>query len=113
MYALAKFQSDNPITLGVRILQNANNKKIDLYSKHWENKLQALTKADVTYERNVTQSCNLHHHVCHEEGHLLLGKFFPASLSFTMYRDEICEEKSIAYNSFDMMETNSRNSSIL
>jgi len=31
-------------------LQNGNNKKIDLYSNHSENKLQALTKPDVTYE---------------------------------------------------------------
>jgi len=39
--------------------QSGNSKKIDFYKKHWENKIQVLTKADVTYERNVTQSCNL------------------------------------------------------
>jgi len=81
-----------PITLGAMVLQSSNNKKIDLNSKHWENKLQALTKADVTYERKVTQSCNLYHRVCHEQGNLLLGKFSPVSPSFTMHRDEICEE---------------------
>jgi len=102
MYALAKFQPDMPIALRVMALQSGNNKKINLYSKHWENKLQALTKTDVTYEWNVARSCNLHHHVCHEQGHLLLGKFFPVSFSFTMHREKICEENSIAYDSFNM-----------
>jgi len=36
-------------------LQSGSNKKIDLYSKLWENKLQAFTKADVIYKCNVTQ----------------------------------------------------------
>jgi len=54
MYALTKFQPDMPITLGVMALQSGNNKKIDLYSKHWENKLQALTKTAVVYEWKVT-----------------------------------------------------------
>jgi len=84
-------------------LQNGNNKKIDLYSKYWENKLQALIKTDITYEWNVTQSFNLHYRICHEEGNLLLGKFFSVTPSFTMHRDEICEEKSIVHNSFNMM----------
>jgi len=44
MYTLVKFQPDMPIILGVMALQSGNNKKIDLYSKHWEYKLQALTK---------------------------------------------------------------------
>jgi len=47
-YALAKFQSSMPIILGVTVLQSGNSKKINLYSKHWENKLQVLTKMDVT-----------------------------------------------------------------
>jgi len=55
MYAVAKFQPDMPIALGVMVLQGIT---IDLYSKHLENKLQVLTKIDVTYERNVTHSCN-------------------------------------------------------
>ena len=46
-------------------LKSANSKKIDLYSKHWDDKLQALTKTDATYEWNVTQSSNLHHRVLH------------------------------------------------
>jgi len=91
------------ITLGVMALQSSNNKKIDLYRKHWENKLQVLTKMGKTYEWNVTQSCNLHYRVSHEQGHLLLDTFFPVLPSFNMYKDEICEEKSIAYNTFNMM----------
>jgi len=75
MYALAKFQPDMSVTLGVMALQSDNNKKINLYSKHWENELQERAKAKVTYEWNVTQSCSLHHCVCHEQGHLLLGKY--------------------------------------
>jgi len=79
MYALAKF--DMPITFRVMAQhQSSNNKKINLFRKHLENKLQVLTKADITYEQNVTWSCNLHHCVCHEHGHLLLGKFFPIVL---------------------------------
>ena len=40
---------------------------IDLYSKHWENELQALiTKILITYEWSITQSYNLHHRVHHE-----------------------------------------------
>jgi len=66
MYVLAKFQPDTPITFRVMALQSSNNKMINLYSKHWENKLQALTKMFVTYKWNVTQSCNLHHHISHE-----------------------------------------------
>jgi len=134
MYSQAKFQPDMPIIFGVMALQRGNNKKIYLYSKHWENKLQALTKTDVTYEWNITGSCNLHHRVYHEQCHCtnttidcdiqcLLGplptlrsywhsdilkgiyywvSFFPISSSFTMYRDKICEEKSIMYDSFNI-----------
>jgi len=80
MYALAKFQTDMPIILGVMALQSGNNKKMDLYSKHWENKLQTLTKMDITYEWNVTWSCNLHDPVRHEQARVsILGTFFPPS----------------------------------
>ena len=51
MYPLAKFQLHLLITLGVTALQSSNNRKIDLYSKYRENKLQALTKTAVTYQR--------------------------------------------------------------
>jgi len=77
MYALTKFQLDMPLALGVMALQSGIIKKIDLYSNHWENKLQVLTKMDATYEWNVTRSFNLHHRVRHEQGHLFAGKVFP------------------------------------
>ena len=50
-YPPAKFQLHLLITLGVTALQSSNNRKIDLYSKYRENKLQALTKTAVTYQR--------------------------------------------------------------
>ena len=56
MDALAKFQPDTAITLGVTVLQSSNNRKINLYSKYRKNNLQALTKMVVTCEQNDTQS---------------------------------------------------------
>ena len=50
MYLLAKFQLSILKAFDVTAVQSSNNRKIDLYSKYWENKLQALTKTDVTYE---------------------------------------------------------------
>ena len=47
VYPLAKCQPHMPITSAVTALQSSNNRKINLYSKHRENKLQALTKAVV------------------------------------------------------------------
>ena len=66
MHAQAKFQPCMPTTFGVTALQSSSNRKIDLYSKYWENKLQVLTKTTVTYKCNAVQSCNFHHHVRHE-----------------------------------------------
>ena len=66
VYALAKFQPCMPTTFGVTALQSSSNRKIDLYSKYWENILQLLTKTIVTYKRNAVQSCNLRHRVRHE-----------------------------------------------
>jgi len=54
MYALAKFQPDMLITFRVMTLQSSNSKMIDLYSLHWKNKLQGVTKMLVTYKWNVT-----------------------------------------------------------
>ena len=48
MYVLAKFQLHILKAFKVTALQS--NRKIDLYSKHGENKLQALPKTDVTYK---------------------------------------------------------------
>ena len=65
-YALAMFQPCMPTTFGVTALQSSSNRKIDLYSKYWENIIQLLTKTIVTYKRNAVQSCNLRHRVRHE-----------------------------------------------
>ena len=59
---LAKFQLRILKAFKVTALQSSNNRKIDLYSKYSENKLQALTKMDVTYEWSDVQIRNLHHH---------------------------------------------------
>ena len=50
----------------VTALRSSNNRKINLHSKYWENKLQMLTKMAVTYKHKAVQHCNLHHCVCHE-----------------------------------------------
>jgi len=51
VYSLARLQLHIPITLGVTALWSSSNRKINLYSRYWENKLQALTKTMVTYEQ--------------------------------------------------------------
>ena len=63
VYPLAKFQPHTPITLGVTALQSSNNRKINLYSKYRENKLQAPTKRIVTYQRIEVRSYNFHLHM--------------------------------------------------
>ena len=65
MYVLAKFQLRILKAFEVTALQSSSNRKIDLYSKHWENKLQALTKTNVTYEWSEAWTQILHHRVCH------------------------------------------------
>ena len=48
MYLLAKFQLCILKTFEVTALQSSINRKINLYSKYKENKLQALNKTDLT-----------------------------------------------------------------
>ena len=62
-----------PNTFGVTPLQSSSTRKIDWYSKHWENKLQALSKT-VVY--NAVHTRNLYHCVCYEPRNGLLGKVF-------------------------------------
>ena len=50
VYVLAKFQCHVPRTFEVTALQDGSNRKIALYSKYRENKLQPLTKTDVSYK---------------------------------------------------------------
>ena len=91
------------IALGVTALQSSNNRKIDLYSKYREDKLQAPTKMFVTYQRIEVRSYNFRHLVRHEQGNQLLGRCFPYSPFFTAYKDGICEEKLLMYDRFDVM----------
>jgi len=66
MYVLTKFQPYIPENFEFTALQSSGNRKIDLYTKYRENKLQALTKMDVTYKWSKVKAWNLHHCVCHE-----------------------------------------------
>ena len=74
-----------------------------MYSKHRENKLLALTKVGVTYERNDVQTLNLHHCGHHELKNRLLGKLFNLLPYITTNKVEIHEETLIANNRFDIM----------
>ena len=98
VYPLEKFQPHMPITLGVTALQSSNNRKIDLYRKYRENKIQAPTKTVVI----EVQSYNFYHRVRHEQGNQLLGKFFLYSPFITAYKSKIRLEKLIVYDRFDV-----------
>ena len=93
MYLLAKVQLHVPIALGVTALQSSSNRKIDMYSKYRENKLQALTKMVVTYQRIGVRSYNFHHRVRHEQGNQLLGTF-----PFTHHSSLHTKAKSVKKN---------------
>ena len=102
MYLLVKFQLRILKAFQVAALQSSSNRKIDLYSKYRENKLQALIKMDVTYEWSEAQTRNLLHRVCHELRNGLLGKLFPLLLCITTKEVEMHEETLIASNRFDI-----------
>jgi len=52
-------------------LQSGNSKRRSICTASIEkNKLQALTKMDVTYKWNVAQSCNFYHRICYEQGQI-------------------------------------------
>ena len=103
MYLLVKFQLRILKAFEVTALQSSSNKKIDLYSKYRENKLQVFTKTDVTYEWSKAQTQDLHHPVRHELRNGLLGKLFPLLLCITTNKVKIHEETLIAGNHFDVM----------
>ena len=63
---LAKFQLHILKAFEVTPYKVTATQNIDLYSKHRENKLQALTKMDVTYKWSEVGTRILHHHVCNE-----------------------------------------------
>ena len=103
MYLLAKFQLHILKASEVTALQSSSNRKIDLYSKHRENKLQALPKTDVTYKWSEVGTRILHHHVRHELRNGSLGKLFLLLSCITTNKVEIHEETSIANNRFNVM----------
>jgi len=99
---MAKVQLHILITYGVTALQSSNNRTIDLYSEYSGNKLQALTKTVVTSKPIKVRSYNFRHCTQHEQGNGWLGKFFLYSSFFTAFEGKIHEEKSIAYDRFDV-----------
>jgi len=102
MYVLAKFQLRILKAFEVTPLQSSSNRKIDLYSKYRENKLQALPKMDVTYEWSEVGTQILHHHVCYELRNGLVRKLFLLLPSITTNKVEIHEETLIANDCFDI-----------
>ena len=74
MCVLTKFQLRILKAFEVTALQSSSNRKIN--SKYRKNKLQALTKTNVTYKWSEVQSQNLHYRVCRELRNELLGKLF-------------------------------------
>ena len=102
MYLLAKFKLRTLKAIEVTALQSNSNRKINLYSKHRENKLQVLPKTDVTYKWSEVGTRILHHHVRHELRNGLLGKFFLLLPYITTNKVEIHEETSIVNDRFDV-----------
>ena len=102
MYVLAKFQLHILKAFEVTALKSNSNRKIDLYSKHRENKEQVLPKTDVTYKRSEIGTRILHHHVRHELRNGLLGKLFLLLSCITTNKVEIHEETSIANDRFNV-----------
>jgi len=109
MYKLAKFQLRILKAFEVTALQSNSNRKIDLYSKHRENKLQALPKTDVTYKWSKVGTWILYHRICHELRNGLLDKLFLLLSCITTNKVEIHEETSIANDRFDITCTNGHN----
>ena len=99
---LAKFQLHILKAFEVTALQSNSNRKIDLYSKHRENKLQAFPKMDVTYKWSEVGTRILHHHVRHELRNGSLGKLFLLLSWITTNKVEIHEETSIANDRFNV-----------
>ena len=83
MYVLAKFQLRILKSFEVTALQSSSNRKIDLYIKYRENKLEGLPKIDVPYKWSEILTRILHHHIRHKLRNGLLGKLFPLLSFFT------------------------------
>ena len=102
MYVLAKCQLYILKAFEVTALQSNSNRKIDLYSKHRENKLQALPKVKVTYKWSEVGTRILYHHVRHELRNGSLGKLFLLLPCITTNKVKIHEETSIVNDLFDV-----------
>ena len=109
MYVLAKFQLFILKAFVVTALQSNSKRKIDLYSKHRENKLQALPKTDVTCKWSEVGTRILYHHVRHELRNGSLGKLFLLLSCITTNKVEINEEILIANDRFNVTWTNRHN----
>ena len=59
VHALAKFQFHMPTTLGVTALQSSYNRKIDMYSKYRDNKLQANTEMVINRMTHRVEICTI------------------------------------------------------
>ena len=81
MHDSAKFRLHMPSTYWNYSLRSSDTTKIDLYGKHWENKLQVLTKTAVLFEYNAVQTCNLYDRVHHKLKNRLLANLFLYNLS--------------------------------
>ena len=116
IYVLVKFQLHILKAFKVTALQSSSNRKIDLYSKHRENKLQVLLKTDVTYKWIEVETQILHHHVCYELRNGLLGNLFlllPCTTTnkVEIYRSQMTastsrEQTAITYNSRGALKPN-------
>ena len=70
MYLLVKFQLRILKAFEVTALQSSSNRKINLYSKYREYKLQALTETYVTYEWSEAGKSVSWHHACFTPSHM-------------------------------------------
>ena len=73
------------IALGTTALQGSNNRKINLYRKYRENKLQVLAKTIVIYAYRVA--------ICTIVFTMNRGVNYWVIPFFTTYKDKISEEK--------------------
>ena len=98
MYVLAKFQLRFLKAFEVTALQSSSNRKIELYSKYRENKLQALTNINLLMYRLMFT-------VNYKEW--IYSNLFLLLPFITTNKVEIHEETSIANNRLDVTWINS------
>ena len=94
--------------------QSSNIRKINLYTKHWENKFQVFTKSAIIFGYNAR---NLSHCVHHELRNGLLGKLFPLPTFFigpsttflssmrcftSLYQPRIIQWREVCFRSYSL-----------